>query len=296
MLGMTGKKKRLAELAMFMTAAIWGSGFIVTRICFDSGFSAGLLLALRFVIASIVLFFVFRRKLFNINREQLTYGLISGFLLFIAFAAQTYGLKLTTPSNNAFLTSTCVIIVPFYEWIAFKKRPKNRAFISAVVFLIGMAILTWGEGAFSLNLGDSLTILCALLFSGHIISVSMFAAKIETEKFMFLQMATSAVCATIFFLIFDLNSMPQNINWTSGLLATSYLGVFGTCIAFFIQTSAQKVSTATTVTIILSTEALFCSIFSTALGYEPLTVYLIFGGLIIMSAIMLLEAKFKLSS
>ncbi len=77
-----------------------------------------------------------------------------------------------------------------------------------------------------------------------------------------------------------------------GMSAVVYLGVFSTCLCYFLQTTAQKHVNSTKAAIILSTESLFGSIFSVLLGYDPLSAQMVVGGVIILASIILPEFSF----
>lgn len=65
------------------------------------------------------------------KKEHLKGGIVIGLFLFLAFYVQTVGLQYTTPSNNAFITASNVVMVPFLWWIISKKRPSLKIFISS---------------------------------------------------------------------------------------------------------------------------------------------------------------------
>ena len=75
------------------------------------------------------------------------------------------------------------------------------------------------------------------------------------------------------------------------MAAVLYLGVFGTCVCYFIQTSAQRYVTPMRMSIIMTTESLFGSLFSVLLGYDKLTLSMVTGGLIIVGSILLPELQ-----
>ena len=50
----------------------------------------------------------------------------AGIFLFISYYFQTYGLKFTTASKNAFITTLYVIIVPFLHWFLTKVKPSGK--------------------------------------------------------------------------------------------------------------------------------------------------------------------------
>lgn len=282
------KKSLISDISLLLVAMVWGSGFIATQMAIDSGMSAGLILLLRFTIAAVVLFVAFHRHLHCFSKQEIIYGSVTGLLLFLSFYSQTVGLRFTSTSNNAFLTGTNVVMVPFVAWALFKRRPASKVFVSAAICLFGMGVLTYSAGeGIVFNLGDYLTILCAFLFACHIAFLGLSAQKISTQKLIFLQMAVAAVLSVPAFVLFELNNfMMSSLN---GLPAVIYLGIFSTCLAFFGQTLAQKHTSPAKTAVILSTESLFGSLFSVVLGYDSLTLNLFLGGIIIIVSILMLE-------
>ncbi len=280
-----------SDLSLLIVAVIWGSGFMAVQMAIDAKFSPTLILVMRFVVATILLYAVFFRKLRKFTRDELKCGIIAGVLLFLSFYSQTVGLVYTTPSNNAFITATNVVMVPFISWFLMKKRPKPRVFIAAFIGFIGIAVLTFSFAkGLVLNLGDLLSLLCAFLFACHLSYVGYSAKKVETTRLTFLQMAVAAVLAVVTLVAFDLQSIPA-ADFDAGLLPVIYLGIFCTCVAFFIQIRAQKRTSSTKAAVFLSMEAVFGSLFSVLLGYEGLTANLIIGGVVVIGSILLLEIK-----
>jgi drug/metabolite transporter (DMT)-like permease len=115
----------------------------------------------------------------------------------------------------------------------------------------------------------------------------------------FIQMVTATVLSALSIGIFGVGDVT-GMNFMGGLPAVIYLGIFSTCICFFLQTSAQKRTTAGKAGIIMSTESFFGSLFSVLLGMEPLTPKIVIGGIIILTAVILTEtdlnpARFKKS-
>ncbi|WP_432409410.1 EamA family transporter [Wukongibacter sp. M2B1] len=76
-------------------------------------------------------------------------------------------------------------------------------------------------------------------------------------------------------------------------MSVLYLAVFGTCIAYFLQTVAQKNTLSTHAAIILSMEAVFGSIFSIVLLKEAFTIKMAAGCLSILASILITELKGK---
>lgn len=168
-----GKYK--GELLLAITALMWGSGFV--------GMAVGLkywtvfqLMGLRFTLATVLLCLIFHKKLRLINKTVLWKGAVLGAILFAAFAVQTYGLLYTTPAKNAFLTAINVLIVPVLAYLIYKRRFDRYEVIAAVLALAGIGFLSL-TSSFTMNIGDMLSILCAVLFAFDIFYTNVFVKK-----------------------------------------------------------------------------------------------------------------------
>ena len=131
MLVVNNKKKLLTDGALIAIPILWGGGFIAVKLSLDAGLSPGLVNLLRFSIASVFMLPFCLPGLRLAGRREWLYGFLAGFLLIAGFIFQTVGQKYTTPSNNAFLTTLNVIIVPFAAW-AFTKAAQKRHIVSAL--------------------------------------------------------------------------------------------------------------------------------------------------------------------
>ncbi len=279
----------VADLLLVLVAVIWGMGFPVTQMAIDANMDASLIMSLRFWIATLLLGVVFFSQIKTITRRELLLGSIAGVLLGIGFMFQTVGLKYTTPSNNAFLTSTNVIMVPFFCWAVYRQRPVLRQLLAAFGCFIGAAILSFSaETGIQFNLGDILTLGCAVVYSIHLIYLSTLTGRITTSKLTFLQMFSCAAFCTLYMLLFERDAVAK-ADFAAGALPVLYMGFLSTSFCFFAQTFAQKHTSATKTSIILGTEGLLGSIFSVLLGYEPLTVNLIAGGTVIFTSLLAME-------
>ncbi|MGO1819814.1 MAG: DMT family transporter, partial [Senegalia sp. (in: firmicutes)] len=257
MVKLNKKQSLYADMALIVVAIIWGSGFVVVKNGLDE-LTPLFMNSMRFIIASILMSIVFFKKFKKINKSDIIAGAIVGFFLFSAFAAQTVGLQFTTASKQAFLTATNVVMVPFLFWFISKRKPHNLEILATFITLIGIAFLTLERGV-SLNGGDLLTLLCALLFAAHITSIGHFSKKHDPIVLTILQLIFAAIFSIIIAILFE----PINLEISGqGWFTVLYLGGVSTLIAFLIQTVAQKYTTSTHAAIILSLEAVFGTLFS----------------------------------
>jgi len=282
------KKSTIADLALLLVAIIWGSGFIVTKNALDN-IGPFYLLFFRFIVASTVLGAIVFKKLKNATKEDIKAGLIIGLFLFAGFATQTVGLQYTEAGKQAFITATNVVMVPFIYWGISKKRPDKFEVFAAFLCLVGIGILSLNRD-FTMNLGDSLTLLCAVLFACHISSTGYFAKELDPYVISVVQMATAAVLSLIFALIFEGTNFSLEKNTVLPIL---YLAMFSTMAAFLIQTVAQKYTSSTHTAIILSLEAVFGSTFAIIFLKEALTIKFFIGCMAILISVITAETKWE---
>ncbi|XMB86428.1 DMT family transporter [Mycoplasmatota bacterium WC44] len=286
------KKSLKFELLLLMVALIWGVGFPVTKIAVDLGFGPFAILAGRFVTACIIISIVFRNKVKLIDKRHVKYGIFTGVFLFSSFTFQTFGILYTTPSKNAFITQMMVILVPFFYWFIYKRRPDKYAFIGASLALIGGLVLTFNSDFTSaINKGDFLTFICAVLCAVHIIASTHYVKKdgIDSIAFTLVQFYLAAILSSMI-AIFN-HEVPRVtlLQWWPLL----FMGVLNTGLGFTIQTFAHKYSTPTKTSVIVSTEAVFGSIASVLIINEAVTPQLLFGGFMIFIAVLTVETKWS---
>nr|WP_242850173.1 DMT family transporter [Clostridium polynesiense] len=197
------------------------------------------------------------------------------------------GLQYTTPSKNAFLTATNVILVPFLYWIVLRRTPDKYSIIGAVLTIIGISFLTLESSSLALSWGDILTLICALGFALHIISIGYYTKKHHPIKLTILQIFTAFILS-VSAMLFTRESFSINYK---GFISVMYLGAMGTTVTFLLQNVAQKYTNATKAAIILSTEAVFGTLASVIFLGEVLNIKMILGCFIIFTGILIAETK-----
>ena len=279
-------QKFKGELLMLITAVMWGSGFV--------GMAKGLehwtvfqLMAGRFLLASIILSFIFYKKLKLISKAVVWKGAILGAILFVAFALQTMGLEYTTPSKNAFLTAINVIIVPIIAYVIYKRRIDRFEFIAAGVAVVGIGFLSL-QDSLTINIGDILSILCAVGFAFDIFYTNVFVKAEDALALTIVQFYTATVLSVVSVLI--LGEVPTTYT-AEGLGIIVYLAIFCTAVAYVCQNIGMQYANPTKSAIILSTESLFGTIFSVLILNELLTGRMLVGCVLIFFAILFAEVK-----
>jgi drug/metabolite transporter (DMT)-like permease len=286
----------LADLALTLIMAVWGSSFAILRSLLGAAQASPLLLvAVRMALASVVLagFMAVsgarRAQLRAIGGELLRDGMFAGALLGIGFLLQTEGLQRTTASRSGFLTGTLVVIVPLIEFGLYRKRPTLPALIGVLLAFTGMTALSapWSDASQATALGDALTLACAVVFAGQIVALGRIAPKHPVLPLVLVQLATTAALAAVtgpFIEVQHFSAAPRL--WT----AVVYLALFATLLAFGVQTWAQRVLPPVRVALISALEPVFAALWAALLIGERLTPHELAGGALIVLGVVVGEA------
>ena len=287
------KNKKIADLALVITAIIWGTGFIGTEYAIETGAKTSLIITMRFLIAGVVLGIVYFKSLKDIQKDTLKVGIVAGAMLFAGFYLQTHGQSQTTVSNSSFITATNVVMIPFIVWMITKRKPKTKYFILGITAFIGIGVLTLDiKQAFTFKIGDFLVFLSAVCYALHIAYLGIWGKGKDSKHLTFLQMIVTGVLAFIFMIVFDREAMDLEIV-KRALPSTTYLAIFSSCICYYLQTTAQQYTSPSKTGIILCMEGFFGSVFAVLLGIDKLTAALVIGGGIILTSVILSEVERK---
>lgn len=279
-------KQYIGDGMLLVTAFVWGSGFVATAIALEY-LTAYQVMAGRFVLATLILMILFGYKFKKFSKEVVWKGAILGTILYIGFALQTVGLEYTTPSKNAFLTAVNVVIVPLIAFAIYKRKIDRFEIIGSILALVGIGFLSI-QGSMTINIGDALSLACAVAFAFDIFYTNRFVQKEDAIALTIMQFITASVISVTS--VWIQGNIPSTLN-QEAIYAIVYLAVFSTTIAYLFQNIAFRFTTATKGAIILSLESFFGMVLSVLILHEVLTGRMITGAILIMLAILLAEIK-----
>lgn len=249
--------------------------------------SALLYVAVRFLVATIVLSFVFRRR-WSLRDGVSRGGLLAGFCLFGGYAFQTAGLKWTSPSKAAFLTGLTVVMVPLLNSAVYRVYPHVSETIGVVVATVGMGLMTLQGTSGGVARGDVLCTMCAVAFAAHIVVLGHYSKLASFETLAVWQLGTTAALALGCFWWMEKPFFHPSA-FLYGALAVSSL--LSTALAFTVQAWAQQITTATRAALIFALEPVVAWAFSFAVMGERLPPRAILGAILILAGILLAELK-----
>jgi len=106
--------------------------------------------------------------------------------LFLGYVLQTVGLHSTTASNSAFITALYVVIVPLIL-----RRFDRRVWLAIGIATAGLWLLV--KPSASGNIGDLMTLGCAIAFAAHIACLERFTREVDPASLFAWQMMAMVV-------------------------------------------------------------------------------------------------------
>lgn len=284
------KKTLLGSAEILGAAIVWGYGYIVIR---DSlvWIPLEVLMTWRYLIAFLALLIICAGRWKKLTKRIWIEGAILGGLLYFAQYFQTLALGKadTTAGRVAFITALYVVFVPFLNWILSRRKPSVSCYLSLLLAVPGLYLLTGREGG-GIGTGDMLALVGSLGFSLHILAADRFVRKNDDILLTMLQFGSAAFYAGIVQGL--LSTGLEKPLWGRELLwPLVYLGVFSTLLGFFLQLQGQKYLSPEVSAVLLASEAIFGMVFSVIYQGERLTVYEKIGGGLMLGAIWLAEQK-----
>lgn len=274
------------EIALFFTAIFWGLGFVFMDIALDE-LSTFSILTIRFLGSALIIFVLAYKQIMNSTKQDLINGAILGVFLFLAFAFQTFGLLYTSAARNAFLTAANVVMVPLIMFIAYKQKINNNIKLGSLLMFLGIGFVS-GLGASGFNIGDGLTLICALFFALHIIFISKFLTDKNLYTIVCVQMLVAGIISLVVGAITNSLSFAGATNIGFALF---YVVVFSTCLTFFLQNYGLSKVESSKGAIILSTEALFGTLGSVLILGEAINLMTLIGFILMFMGIIVVERK-----
>lgn len=129
------------------------------------------ILAVRFILAFLVLAVIFHKKLFACSKNSLKGGLILGVLYTVCMIFEMYSLRLIDSGVSSLIENMAIVMVPIYAAILTRTLPKKKTMLCALLAVIGVGCLSLTQSSCSGGgLGIVLMILAALTYAACIMA------------------------------------------------------------------------------------------------------------------------------
>lgn len=283
------------SLLLLLTATIWGVAFVSQSVGMDyvGPFTFN---AVRSLIGAAVLvpcIFLLQRLQKKEGQEVhkkedrktlLTGGICCGVILAVASSFQQFGLLYTTVGKAGFITAMYIILVPLFG-IFLRRKVGLRIGASVVIAVAGLYLLCMTE-SLRLEVGDILVLICALVFSFHIIVVDHFSPLVSGVKMSCIQFLTCGILCGICMFLFEEPELSMLLSAWKPIL---YAGVMSCGVGYTLQIVGQKGMNPTVASLIMSLESVISVLAGFLLLGEVLSRRELIGCVLMFAAIILAQ-------
>jgi drug/metabolite transporter (DMT)-like permease len=286
-----------ADITLLFISIIWGSAFAAQRIAGHLG-SVYLFNGARYLLAGfVVLPFALRAGRQNVtqpgHRQQQWWWMgAAGFILFIAAGLQQAGMLWTSAANAGFITSLYVVFVPIVLLLVWREKPSWLAIAAVMVAVLGAFLLSSAGKGLRLEPGDALELAGALAWTLHVILLGKVASKFEPMSFSVGQLIICGVLNLIVGLFVERPSLPDIMQLMLPVLYTALLPLG---LGYTLQVWAQRHTPPADAALILSLESVFAALSGWIVLKEMLEPVQILGCVLIFAAVLLSQAKPRVS-
>ena len=305
---MNSKKLRNSFL-LLLTALIWGIAFVAqsaggdavgpyTFNCIRSILGALILIPVIILMDKTGL--TYRKPATKKEWKTLIIGGIScGVALCLASNVQQLGLYFGASAGKAgFLTACYILIVPILG-LFFKKICGWNIWAGVALSLVGLYLLCM-NGSLTFQLADSLLLLCAFIFSIHILIIDYFSPLVDGVRMSLIQFLVCGILTAIPMFFVDMkHSMRGVVKLASSLASWDawipilYAGFLSCGVAYTLQIVGQKGLNPTVASLLMSMESVFSVIAGWVILGETMGLKELMGCGLIFIAIVLAQIPVK---
>lgn len=285
--------KTRSFLLIVLSGILWGTSGVFFNLMTPKGFAPLQMTFIRASVSALMLslgLFIFNKKTFKIPLKQIPVYMLSGAFMFLAAACYYSAIDASSVSTAVILMYTAPIFVMTYSVLFLGERLTGLKLLSVAMMLAGCALVSGIIGGMKFSFwGVFLGIMAGVCYAGYNVVAKISTMKgispVSTSLYSFIFMAV-----TSFFFgdpagIVSLASADplSNIPLMLGL------GLFTCVIPYSIYTVSLKdipVGTASSLGMI---EPLSATVYSVVFFSEKLSVPLVIGMVLIISAVFILN-------
>ena len=275
-------------ILLLLAAVIWGSAFVAQSVGmefvgpFTFTFSRSIIGGL--VLIPCVWILGKWKKGFATKIEWIG-GIFCGLALCAASNFQQIGMQYTTVGKAGFITALYVVIVPILG-VFIGKRVSALVWGCVGLSVAGLYLLCMPRGSFQLAMGDLLVLVCALLFSIHILVIDYFSPKGDGVVISCIQFFVCGIISSVFMFFTEQPNMGNILDAKWSIL---YAGVLSSGVAFTLQVVAQKHVNPTVASLIMCLESVVAVLAGWLILKQDLSSRELIGCVLMFAAIVLAQ-------
>lgn len=168
------------HLMALVTAAIWGTTFVSTKVLIQNGLTPAEIFLYRFSLAYVVILLFSRRRLRALSwRDEGWFALAGIFGGSLYFITENTALGITLASNVSLLVCTSPVLTALLSALFYRYPLRRRMLYGSFLALLGVALVVFnGSVLLKINpLGDLLTLSAALSWALYCLVLRRFSGR-----------------------------------------------------------------------------------------------------------------------
>jgi drug/metabolite transporter (DMT)-like permease len=285
----------IAEMTFVVVVFFWGITFVFSKAALEvvGPFAYN---TMRMTLATLTLALLVGRDWRHVNRSYFWPALVTGFILFLSYATQAYGIQFTTASKAGFLTGTNLVYVPIFSALLLRRIPSWTAITGVALAFVGLYLISF-EGALgnlSLSHGDLWVAISGVGWALYLIALSNYSPRLNTVLFSALHVGVTALLSGIGW-VFSAEPLTLPLTSSALWLAAISTGVLVIGLGTSVETWVARLVSPTRLALIAALEPVFAALAGWWVG-ETITLRIITGGALILAGMLVAESKHILNS
>lgn len=184
------------------------------------------------------------------GKQLLAGGVCCGLILFAASSFQQIGIQYTSVGKAGFITAMYILIVPIMG-IFIHKKAGLKVWAGVAFAVCGLYLLCM-SGSFKLEKGDAMELVCAFIFSLHILVIDYFSPRVDGVRMACIQFWVCGILSMVFAFVLE---TPQLSSVLAAWKPVCYGGIMSCGVAYTLQIVGQRDMNPTVASLILSLES-----------------------------------------
>ncbi len=281
------------SIYLLIAVLFWGFSYIAIKASLEY-LTPVEMIAGRFLLGGLTLFAIIKAKRLSLNMQGQTKAIFfSALILFLHFWVMATGMQFTSATNTAWILTTAPIFIAILSYFVLREKFGKYQIFGTVLATIGIVFLV-SKGDFKslgwLNSTGDWIVLCSCITWAIYTIVTRNAAKrLHPLVLTFWMIFFSGLVIIPYSLIqsgLSVYNMPYD-----GVFALVFLGVGCLAISFWAWSEGLARKPAGEVGLYLYIEPLFAMLGAWMILKEEITVWIIIGAVLILSAVYISEKR-----
>lgn len=278
---MMNVKSMRGELYLLFATLLAGVGWIASKLVVLE-MPGPVFIGVRFFVASLILlpFCIHHIRQLSIKQVLSLCGV--GLLLSASLQVWVFAVSVTESlSEGAFIMSLAMIIAPFVSWILFRVKPNRAFWMSFPIAIIGMLLLTLGNG-WNVEQSQIYFLLASMLLSVHFVMNKRVITNIKPIASICVQLFVVGVSG----LAFSAMTTQPDFEITRSLIFWFIVSaVVATSIRYLLQTVGQHSVNMEVAALIMILEPVWTLLLSVGVLGESVETQKLLGGTVIIASL-----------